>query len=622
MDNFVEILKGHTLLHGVPDLELASAAATMEWMRYADGELLIREGAVGDDCFFLISGEVKVTARSLVGSQVQLAALGPGALIGEIALLSSERRTATVQASGEVLALRLDREAFRKLSASSPMFHESLTYSARIRTIHGLLSKASIWSSIPDSELRGLAEITILVQAAKGELIVHEGAQADCFYTVGSGSFEVCSGGKRIAVLRQGDYVGEIALLTGSSHTATVRALEDGLLLSIGKEEFGFILMQYGPVKRQFLTALGLRRPELAEAAERLWGKAEQEDEPASPARSRSLSERLQPNRQLWVDVLLAAGGLFLLATVLAIWLEGAFWVYAALAAGALAGPVTFVAYARSSQLLGFRLTRLIGAFAASAAVAVPLAFFLERRWLFGEGEAYDPQLFAQLHVPLTVALIEEASKLLICWLFLRGRTHRFKMDAIVFGAAAGMGFAAVESLVYGWTFWEAGAAGSMLAVLWLRALLSPFGHGTWTAIAAVGLWFGSRRGIMNGQAAVSRAAGLWNMAGLLLASVLLHALWDYHFASGLLRLAGMAAAGGAGIALLLRLIRSGSAEELRVLTSLNPALGSAAAPPEEGDEQSGRLLSCESCGTQCPRDTRYCPRCGQALRLPEAAKS
>lgn len=55
-------------------------------------------------------------------------------------------------------------------------------------------------------------------------------------------------------------------------------------------------------------------------------------------------------------------------------------------------------------------------------------------------------------------------------------------MDAVVFGAAAGMGFAAVENMIYGWAFFGTGETGSMLAVLWLRALLSPFGHGTWTA--------------------------------------------------------------------------------------------------------------------------------------------
>jgi RsiW-degrading membrane proteinase PrsW (M82 family) len=69
-------------------------------------------------------------------------------------------------------------------------------------------------------------------------------------------------------------------------------------------------------------------------------------------------------------------------------------------------------------------------------------------------------------------------------------------MDAVVFGAAASMGFAAIESMIYGWTSLGTGASGSMLAVLWLRALLSQFGHGTWTAIAAVGIWHGltSRR--------------------------------------------------------------------------------------------------------------------------------
>ncbi|MEK8131853.1 cyclic nucleotide-binding domain-containing protein [Paenibacillus filicis] len=615
MANIVDILRGHSLLHGVPDHELSVAAATMSAVSYRDGETIIKEGADGTDCFFIVSGEVRVMARSLIGRSVQLATLGPGALIGEIALLSTEPRTATVCAAGPVDALRLDRDAFQSLSASSPFFHESLTYGARIRGIHGLLSKASIWSSIPDSELRGLAEISLLRQVKPGEVIVREGEPGREFYTVGSGSFEVRIGGKRVAVLGRGDYFGEIALLAGVPRTATVTALEEGQLLSMGQEEFGFILKQYEPVKRQFLSALGIRMPDLAEAAARQWtdGDGYKDGSKAPPAIGRPApSEPLTrlANRQRWVDVLLLMGGLFLATTLLAIWLGGRFWVYAALLVGGMAGPVTFVAYARSSQLLGFRLTRLVSVFLASAVIAGPLALFVEKRWLFSS--VSDGQAFSQLHLPLSVALIEEASKLLICYFFLRGRKQRFKMDAVVFGASAGMGFAAIESVIYGWNFLGDGATGSMLAVLWMRGLLSPFGHGTWTAIAAVGIWLGLRRSPGGG-----RAAALMKMAGLLAAAVLLHTLWDYHFASGLLRIAVMAAAGAAGIMLLLRLIRTGSEEELQALTSLNPELSADRTVAEEPvTAESTRMLTCQACGTLCPPDTRYCPRCGQALRL------
>src|SRR5262249_16064543 len=105
MANITDVLRNQTLLHGVPEHELPAAASTMQMVAFADGATILKEGAVGDDCYFILKGEIRVTARSLIGRSVRLATLGPGALIGEMALLSSERRTATIRAVGEVEAL-------------------------------------------------------------------------------------------------------------------------------------------------------------------------------------------------------------------------------------------------------------------------------------------------------------------------------------------------------------------------------------------------------------------------------------------------------------------------------------------------------------------------------------
>ncbi|MCC3375079.1 cyclic nucleotide-binding domain-containing protein [Cohnella sp. REN36] len=599
----LDYLRGHPLLRGVPEPELEAAAGAMTRVRYAEGERILTEGEPGDTCYFLVSGWVRVTSRSLIGRIVELAKLGPGELIGEIALLRTERRTASITASSPVDALRLDRAGFERLSSVSPLFHESLTYSANIRQLHGMLSKGSIWSAIPDSELRGLAEITVRRRAKAGEVVVRESEAPDRFFMIASGRFEVRANGRRAAVLGPGDYFGEIALLADAPRAGTVAAMEDGELLTMGKEEFRFVLLQYPPVKRQFLETLRIRRPDLVSSAEARW--LTPEEHATTSGKTVPEAKRLRlPKRERWIDLLLAMGGLFAVFTALAAWLQQTIWIVAALLIGGSAGPVSFVAYARSAQLLGFRSIRLAGAFLASGAVAVPIAWFAERQWLVGGGGGSDGLGMDDFRIPLAVSIIEEAAKLLVCLLFLRSRRQRFRMDAVVFGAAVGMGFAAVESILYGWTHLQTGATGGMLAVLWLRALLSPFGHGTWTAIAAVGVWHAFGRG-------ASGAPRLLRAAGLLAASVALHALWDFRFPGGGWRVAGMAVVGAAGIGLLLLLLRSGAREELRSLAALNPALATdRAAAGEAGGE-----LACEACGTLSPPDARYCGRCGQALR-------
>ncbi|WP_282937547.1 cyclic nucleotide-binding domain-containing protein [Paenibacillus sp. RC67] len=610
--DIVGFLRNHTLLHGVPETELENAASTMETVRFPAGEWLMHEAEEGNDCYLVLDGKVQVHTRSLIGKQVVLAELGYGALIGEIALIRNEKRTAGIKALGDVTVLRLDRTAFQKLAEASPFFHESLTYAAELRMKHGLLRKASIWSSIPDSELRGLAEITVRRNVAQDETILQEGAPKESFYMISGGRFETTSTGQHRAVMETGDFFGEVALLAEQPQSATITAMEDGELLVMGSAEFQAIWQHYAPVRRQFAEVMRIRRPDLVIAPS--FGAAEGDEMAPSAKHDLLPAEKAGTIRSTrWIDLLFLLGGLFAVCTVMAVWLHNQLWQMAALLAGGLVGPVTYVAYIRGSQQLGFSYVRLAWIFVLSAAVAVPLASVVERQWLFGLDRTAVG--FTELSVPLSVALIEEGAKLIVCAILLRGGRMRFLMDAVVFGAAAGMGFAAVESMVYGWSYLEQGSTGEMLAVLWVRALLSPLGHGTWTAIAAAGIWYGlNRRHAAQRTWLVGRRQGL--AAALLLAAVALHLLWDFHFVEGLWRVLSMVAVGAGGLLLLYGLLRKGMKEEIYAITALNPlqqneVLSEAAA----ADALKAKPLVCGGCKTQSPPDARYCARCGQALR-------
>ena len=86
---------------------------------------------------------------------------------------------------------------------------------------------------------------------------------------------------------------------------------------------------------------------------------------------------------------------------------------------------------------------------------------------------------------PFFIGLIEEFAKVLGVLLIARHHRHGSEMDGIILGAASGMGFAALESLGYGFTAFlrSGGSLSATVTVTLLRGLLSPLGHGTWTAI-------------------------------------------------------------------------------------------------------------------------------------------
>lgn len=151
----------------------------------------------------------------------------------------------------------------------------------------------------------------------------------------------------------------------------------------------------------------------------------------------------------------------------------------------------------------------------------------------------------------IIVGLVEEFAKILGVLVIARHRRHDEEMDGLILGAAVGMGFAAFESMGYAFTaFISSGGSLSLTVnVTLLRAILSPVGHGTWTAILASVLFRESKAG---------RFYLNFKVIGAYLLVSVLHGLWDglptvinAIFGSGLDVFLGQAAVGIAGFFIL-----------------------------------------------------------------------
>ena len=81
------------------------------------GDLLFEQGAEATALYIVQSGEVQVRAHSPSGEDIVLAVLGPGAVVGELALIDGGPRSATVEAISDCDVYRLERVAFNELRA-------------------------------------------------------------------------------------------------------------------------------------------------------------------------------------------------------------------------------------------------------------------------------------------------------------------------------------------------------------------------------------------------------------------------------------------------------------------------------------------------------------------------
>ena len=79
-------------------------------------EAILRAGAAGDDVVLVLSGRVRLVAYGADQREVMLAIRGPGELLGEMAALGAQRRTASAIAVDDVEAGFMHAEEFRALS--------------------------------------------------------------------------------------------------------------------------------------------------------------------------------------------------------------------------------------------------------------------------------------------------------------------------------------------------------------------------------------------------------------------------------------------------------------------------------------------------------------------------
>jgi len=188
--------------------------------------------------------------------------------------------------------------------------------------------------------------------------------------------------------------------------------------------------------------------------------------------------------------------------------------------------PVTFVLFCWEEGAFVDMPAPVVGlTFISGGVLGLLLSWLLENYLVNGEGVGPS----------LVTALCEESVKVVAVVWFLRDRRLRGELDGLVLGAAAGMGFAALETAGYGFgTFLQAynDAAGfntrqaqqfdagvaAMIAVLNTRMALAFFGHGVWTAIVVTALWRDRRNRLLRLTPGVVLAFAI---------AVGLHTTWD-----------------------------------------------------------------------------------------------
>jgi len=261
------------------------------------GEIICREGDYGSTAFYILEGKAEVflsspmahvrtegsskgffsTLKSMLSPREEhrrseesdrpyipidasvdlpydhpIAELHPGDLFGEMTCMSYYPRSATVRASTDCVMLEMLRNVLDILQRNKT-FRAQLERNYRARALDSHLRSVPIFASLTKDFIDHLRDRVELLRFNPGQVICRQGDAADSFYLVRIGFVKVSEerpGGELVlAYLARGGYFGEIALLSGSSRTATCAALDHVEAVRISRDDFELMLKRFPDIR-------------------------------------------------------------------------------------------------------------------------------------------------------------------------------------------------------------------------------------------------------------------------------------------------------------------------------------------------------------------------------------
>lgn len=220
---------------------LSDLAGRVRVIACRPGEPVFRQGDRPTDFYVVRKGTLRIEEEHPdTGDTKVLRTLTRGDSFGELALLESSPRTATVRADEEAELFAVDESTFDRLLAGSiqtPAFRLTLQTMAELRDMPA-------FSTLGTEELSELISHGAWVTASPGDTIVEQGAVGDAFFAIRSGQVDIVRDGSVIRTLGPGSHFGEIALLRDVPRTASVVAKTPVRAFRLDREGFDRVVRE------------------------------------------------------------------------------------------------------------------------------------------------------------------------------------------------------------------------------------------------------------------------------------------------------------------------------------------------------------------------------------------
>jgi CRP-like cAMP-binding protein len=250
------ILRRITLFGGLSREALDDVTGMLLLRHVPTGEIIFSQGDAGDAMYIIDSGSVDIISDALGERRELKNRLADGDFFGETALLTGKTRDFTAHAITDTNLWCLYRTDFDDLLVKHPQISVALSQALRERLgsaedypVEPHLEKIALLGGLSRTQLDELSALLQPRRYQGGSTIYYEGSASDEMYFIERGQIEhwatTLQGPVLLETLSQGEYFGEIALLSGRSHPGTAYALVETNIWTLTKADFDSFLQRY-----------------------------------------------------------------------------------------------------------------------------------------------------------------------------------------------------------------------------------------------------------------------------------------------------------------------------------------------------------------------------------------
>ncbi len=248
-----------TQLTGTMDMVIVQAIATgAEQMTLAAGEFLFRQGDASDALYVVLSGSLEALLIIEGEGEKVVGEIGGSGLIGEMQILSSKPRAASIRAITNVSLAKITTEKFEDIAKAQPKFLARMGEIIKERLRRNQLFEAlpKLFGPLDLGTMRQIQARLEWVFLPRGDALMKQGEQVKNFYILISGRLvaknrDARGEEKTVSNVLAGESIGETHILTDSHSTVSIYAARDSELVKFTKEGFDWLITTYPAVLKQ-----------------------------------------------------------------------------------------------------------------------------------------------------------------------------------------------------------------------------------------------------------------------------------------------------------------------------------------------------------------------------------